>query len=302
MLNNGVYRMHILLTGGTGFIGSALVPRLLTQKHTLTILSRSSHSDTDDCHYIRNLDELADDAQIDAVINLAGASLAGARWTPGYKREIVDSRLETTRQLVACMTRLQVPPAVLLNASAIGYYGHGGHPVTEADAAGEGFSADLCRRWEEAAGHAEALGTRVCLARFGVVLDAGGGAFEELFRPFRFGLANWIGSGHQWLSWVHRSDVIAALIFLLEHDELSGPFNITAPEPVTARGMCEAIKQQRKTLLTAPVPAMVMRIMLGEMADELLINGQKVLPERLANSGFTFDHPTLKNALHAILA
>ncbi|TCO75741.1 TIGR01777 family oxidoreductase [Chromatocurvus halotolerans] len=294
--------MHILLTGGTGFIGDALVPSLLTQGHELTILSRSRHTDTEGCRYIRNLDELADDAHIDAAINLAGASLAGARWTASYKREIVDSRLETTRQLVACMQRLQVPPGVLLNASAIGYYGHGDQPVTEADDAGEGFSADLCRRWEEAASHAETLGTRVCLCRFGVVLDAGGGAFEELFRPFRFGLANWIGNGRQWLSWVHRSDVVAALAFLLEHDELSGPFNVTAPEPVTGRGMCDAIKQQRKTLITAPVPATVMRIMLGEMADELLINGQKVLPQRLTNSGFTFSYAHIDDALHAILA
>lgn len=294
--------MHILLTGGTGFIGEALVPSLLAQGHELTILSRSRHTDTDGCRYIRNLDELAGDERIDAAINLAGASLAGARWTASYKREIVDSRLETTRQLVACMQRLQVPPGVLLNASAIGYYGHGDQAVTEADDAGEGFSADLCRRWEEAASHAEALGTRVCLCRFGVVLDAGGGAFEELFRPFRFGLANWIGNGRQWLSWVHRSDVVAALAFLLEHDELSGPFNVTAPEPVTGRGMCDAIKQQRKTLITAPVPATVMRIMLGEMADELLINGQKVLPQRLTNSGFTFSYPHIDDALHAILA
>ncbi len=294
--------MHILLTGGTGFIGEALVPSLLNQGHELTILSRSHHSDTEGCRYIRTLDALADDERIDAVINLAGASLAGARWTASYKREIVDSRLETTRQLVDCMQRLQVPPGVLLNASAIGYYGHGDHPVTEADDAGEGFSADLCRRWEASASHAEALGTRVCLCRFGVVLDAGGGAFEELFRPFRFGLANWIGNGEQWLSWVHRSDVVAALTFLLEDGSLSGAFNVTAPQPVTARGMCDAIKQHRKTLLTAPVPATVMRVMLGEMADELLINGQKVLPQRLTNSGFTFSYPHIDDALRAILA
>jgi len=135
-----------------------------------------------------------------------------------------------------------------------------------------------------------------------VVLDAGGGAFEELFRPFRFGLANWIGNGEQWLSWVHRSDVVAALTFLLEDGSLSGAFNVTAPQPVTARGMCDAIKQHRKTLLTAPVPATVMRVMLGEMADELLINGQKVLPQRLTNSGFTFSYPHIDDALRAILA
>lgn len=302
MRNIGVYRMNILVTGGTGFIGSALVPLLLSREHAITMLSRSSYSDTDGCRYIRDLNELEDSEQIDAVINLAGASLAGARWSPGYKQEIVYSRLDTTRRLVECMERLQVPPAVLLNASAIGYYGHGDQPVTESAGAGEGFSADLCKQWEQVAGHAEALGTRVCLCRFGVVLDAGGGAFEELFRPFRFGLANWIGSGHQWLSWVHRQDVVAALTFLLDHDALAGPFNITAPEPVSARGMCSAIKKQRKTLLTVPVPAAIIRVMLGEMADELLINGQKVLPERLEGSGFTFSYPTIDDALHAILA
>lgn len=294
--------MHILLTGGTGFIGEALVPQLLTRGHTLIILSRSHHDDAPGCRYIRSLDELAESEHIDAVINLAGASLAGARWTPRYKREIVASRLDTTQRLVACMRRLQHAPGVLLNASAIGFYGHGERPVTEAERAGEGFSADLCSRWEQAALRADTPETRVCLCRFGVVLDAGGGAFEELFRPFRFGLANWVGNGQQWLSWVHRRDVVDALIFLLDHESLSGPFNITAPQAVTARALCAAIKQQRKTLVTAPVPGVVMRLMLGEMADELLINGQHVVPERLQLSAFSFSFPTIKEALHAILA
>ena len=136
--------MHILLTGGTGFIGSALVPHLAARGHTLTVLSRSAHEDTDSCRYIRDLDVIADDEQIDAVINLAGASLAGARWTPAYKREIVESRLATTRRLIDRMQQLQMPPQVLLNASAIGYYGHGDEPMTEDAGAGDGFSADLC--------------------------------------------------------------------------------------------------------------------------------------------------------------
>lgn len=293
--------MHILLTGGTGFIGEALVPRLLACDHTLTILSRSAHSDKENCRYIRDLDELASSARVDVVINLAGASLAGSRWTQAYKREIVDSRLDTTSRLIACMQRLESAPSLLLNASAIGYYGHGEEATTEAAGPGEGFSADLCRQWEEAAQRAEALGTRVCLCRFGVVLDAGGGAFEELYRPFRFGIANWIGDGHQWLSWVHREDVVAALEFLMGCEGLSGPVNITAPEPVTSRDMCAAIKRHRRTLLTAPVPGPVMRLMLGEMADELLIHGQRVLPERLAGQGFAFRYPTIDSALEVII-
>lgn len=293
--------MHILLTGGTGFIGEALVPRLLACDHTLTILSRAAHSDSEGCRYIRDLDELASSERVDVVINLAGASLAGSRWTQAYKREIVDSRLDTTSRLIACMQRLESAPSLLLNASAIGYYGHGEEATTEAAGPGEGFSADLCRQWEEAAQRAEALGTRVYLCRFGVVLDAGGGAFEELYRPFRFGIANWIGDGHQWLSWVHRDDVVAALEFLMGCEDLAGPVNITAPEPVTSRGMCAAIKRHRRTLLTAPVPGPVMRLMLGDMADELLIHGQRVLPERLAGQGFAFRYPTIDAALEAII-
>ena len=293
--------MHILLTGGTGFIGSALVPHLAARGHTLTVLSRSAHEDTDSCRYIRDLDVIADDEQIDAVINLAGASLAGARWTPAYKREIVDSRLATTGRLIDRMQRLQMPPQVLLNASAIGYYGHGDEPMTEHAGAGDGFSADLCQQWEDAARQIEPLGTRVCLCRFGVVLDTGGGAFEELYRPFRFGVANWIGSGRQWLSWVHRADVVAAMNFLLDRDELAGAFNITAPEPVTGRDMCAAIKRHRRTFITAGVPAPVIRLMVGEMADELLINGQRVLPERLTANGFAFTYPTIRAALDDIL-
>lgn len=294
--------MHILVTGGTGFIGDALVPHLVARQHSVTILSRSGHDDTRNCRYIRDLDALASTEQIDVVVNLAGASLAGARWTAAYKREIVDSRLDTTSRLIDCMRRLQVAPSLLLNASAIGYYGHGHSPVTEAAGPGEGFSAALCAQWEEVARRAESLGTRVCLCRFGVVLDAGGGAFEELFRPFRFGIANWIGSGRQWFSWVHRADVVAALNFLMDHDELEGPFNITAPEPVTAREMCGAIKKHKRTLLTTPVPAPVMRALLGEMASELLIQGQCVLPARLTESGFAFTYPRIDGALRAILA
>ena len=294
--------MHILMTGGTGFIGEALVPHLMTRGHRLTILSRSRHVDSETCRYIQDLNELNSSEQVDVAINLAGASLAGSRWTPAYKRKIVDSRLDTTADLIACMQRLQNPPSLLLNASAIGFYGHGDTPVTETAGAGEGFSAELCQQWEAAAQSAEALGTRVCLTRFGVVLDAGGGAFEELYRPFRFGVANWIGNGRQWLSWVHREDVVAALDFLIEHQDISGPVNITAPQPVTNRDMCDAIKAFRKTLFTAPVPAPVMRIMLGEMADELLINGQRVLPDRLTQNGFSFTYPTIDTALHAILA
>ena len=290
--------MHVLVTGGTGFIGSALVPRLRGDGHEITVLSRGAHTDGGGVRYVQSLDAIADDAGVDAVINLAGASLNGKRWSEAYKREMVASRLDTTAAVVGLCQRLSRPPSVLVSASAIGYYGdRGDETLDEASSMGEGFSAELCRDWEAAAREAEALGTRVCLARLGVVFDREGGAFVELSRPFRFGIANWLGSGRQYLSWVHRADVIAAFAFLLEHETLAGPVNITAPGPVTHRGLCAALRRKLTTLPGMPVPGFVMRVMLGEVADELLLAGQKVLPKRLEAAGFSFHYPDIDSAV-----
>ncbi len=290
--------MHYLVTGGTGFIGSALIPALLADGHSVTVLSRRPGSDQKPLRFITSLDVIPADTRIDAVVNLAGASLAGQRWTPAYKQEIVASRLATTERLLKLIARLETSPQVLLNASAIGYYGHhGDEPLTEEGAVVPGFSQDLCQRWETAAMQASALGVRVCLLRLGVVLDRDGGAMEEMARPFKFGVANWIGSGTQWLSWVHRRDVVAAIRFLQEHTELSGPFNITAPEPVTSRDFCAAMKRHKRTFITVPMPATAIKLLVGEMADELLLNGQRVLPSRLQAAGFRFALPALDDAL-----
>ena len=293
--------MRILVTGGTGFIGTALVNRLLERGHSVTVLTRQSLQGGDRLDYVSSLDILENDERIEAVINLAGASLADRRWTRKYKQEIFSSRLDTTRALVALLGRLQTPPATLLSASAIGYYGHhGDEPLDEGGESIPGFAQDLCAQWEDAALQARELGVRVCLLRLGVVLDAGGGAFTQMDRPFRLGVANWLGHGRQWLSWIHREDVIAAIEHLLADETLAGPFNLTAPDPVTSRGFCDVMKRHRRTLVTAPVPAVVMRLMVGEMANELLLNGQRVLPAALQAAGFSFRYPTLDDALRAI--
>ena len=295
--------MHYLITGGTGFIGGALIDALVADGHRATVSTRQSLADQSGCRYIADLAEIPADTRFDAVVNLAGASLAGSRWTRRYKQEIVASRLDTTREVVALCRRLDQRPGVLLSASAIGYYGHHGDELLDEDSAGTpGFSRTLCLDWENAALEAVQLGIRVCLLRLGVVLDRDGGAMVEMARPFRFGVANWLGSGRQWLSWVHRQDVVAAIGFLQDREDLSGPFNITAPEPVTSRGFCDAMKKHRRTLVTAPVPAPVMRLLVGEMADELLLNGQRVAPARLQAAGFEFQYPRLDGALADILA
>jgi uncharacterized protein (TIGR01777 family) len=294
--------MHILMTGGTGFIGGALCQKLLGEGHQLTLLTRQSLVDTQRCRYIASLEDIDPQERFEAVINLAGASLAERRWTAAYKAEILASRLETTRALLQLMQRLENTPEILLSASAIGYYGHhGDEELDESGSATPGFAQDLCQQWEQLALTVRELGVRVCLLRLGVVLDSGGGAFSQMARPFSFGVANWLGSGEQWLSWVHREDVVRAIQFLLQHSDLEGPFNITAPVAVTSRGFCDAMKRHKRTLLTAPVPAAVMRLMVGEMAEELLLNGQRVVPAALQQAGFSFNYPGLDVALRDIL-
>ena len=285
--------MHILITGGTGFIGQA--------GHRISILSRSQHRDTAQCTFVRSLRELSPDSAPDAVINLAGASLAGKRWTRAYKEELVASRVQGTRALVAYFTESADPPRALLSASAIGYYGpRGDDALTEEAAPGSGFSSELCQAWEQEAARAAEAGIRTCLLRLGVVLDRQGGALKEMALPFRFGVASWPGSGHQYLSWIHRQDVVAAMAFLLAEDTLAGPFNLTAPGPVTQREFCRAMRKHFRNLPGMPVPGPVMRLLLGEMAGELLLSGQRVVPAGLQRAGFEFRYPGIDDALAAI--
>jgi len=294
--------LHYLVTGGTGFIGASLVQSLLQAGHHVTIFTRQTISDTENCRYVGSLESIFEDTEFAAVINLAGESLADRRWTSNYKQKISDSRFGTTKALVVLLQHLQEKPAAMLSASAIGYYGHQGDaPLSENAEVVPGFAQHLCQQWESLACDAEALGIRVCRLRFGVVLDRGGGAMGQMRRPFDFGLANWMGTGRQWLSWVHRQDVIRAIQFLLHREDLSGAFNVTAPEAVTSRGFCKAMKQRRRTLITLPVPGFALRLLVGEMADELLLNGQRVVPTALQTAGFEFQYPQLDMALENIL-
>jgi len=290
--------MHILVTGGTGFIGSALVPALVARGDTVTILSRRAKGSALGVDYVTSLDDIS--KTVDAVINLAGASLADKRWSARYKKVLQTSRIATTERLVQWMNAQSTPIGVLLSGSAIGYYGSDASAVfTEQYGAGSGFAAELCQDWEQAANSAKSEHTRVVLMRLGVVLDDGGGALIQMLRSFKMGVGSWVGSGRQWLSWIHRSDVVSAMLFLLDQGSVSGPVNIVAPKAVTHREFCAIASRVKPVWFELGVPNLVLRLLVGEMANELLLNGQRVAPRALEESGFQFRHQTLDSALRA---
>lgn len=292
--------MHILITGGTGLIGSALCKALLAEGHRLTVLTRSKGQDRAGLRFITEFSQCAD--TVDAVINLAGAGLADRRWTPAYKREIRASRVDLTDDLVAWMSEQKTPPKRLISGSAIGFYGADAQATCTEDAAlGSGFSAELCHAWEAAAATAEHAGIEVTCLRLGVVLAREGGALGKMTQSFRLGIETWLGAGDQWFSWVHLEDVVRVILYALTAPSVSPVYNTVAPEPVRHRQFAREVGARSFTLLSAGVPAFVARLLAGEMADELLLSGQHVLPERLTNEGFTFRFPTLSDALSDLL-
>jgi uncharacterized protein (TIGR01777 family) len=293
--------MHILVTGGTGFIGSALVPEFLKRGFSVTVLTRHQQPVRAGVTYVQSLDALQ--TPVDVVINLAGASLAGRRWSDGYKAEMVASRAGFTEQLVQWMSAQSMPPGLLISGSAIGFYGCSRDQFfDETSPGGRGFSAQLCQAWESAASVLEGSETRVATLRLGVVFDRSGGALSEMMRSFKLGIGTWMGDGEQWLSWVHRADVVRAILFLCGDEKASGAYNVVAPRPVTHREFSRVLSARRPTLLNFGLPAPIARLLLGEMADELLLEGQRVTPNKLLEAGFDFRFASLDSALIDILA
>jgi uncharacterized protein (TIGR01777 family) len=292
--------MHILMTGGTGLIGTAACAALHAAGHRVTILTRRSRPATVEANYITSLGECAD--RVDVVINLAGAGLADKRWSSAYKRQIVSSRVDLTRALVVWMSELELPPKRLISASAIGYYGAADEQTfTEGAGVGTGFSAALCQSWDQEAGRAAAHGTQVSLLRFGVVLARDGGALGKMTQSFRLGVETWLGSGEQWLSWIHVDDAVRVIQHVLAQECPAGAYNTVAPEPARHREFAHEAGRQSKTWLKLGVPAIAARLMAGEMAEELLLSGQRVLPSQLLEDGFQFHYPTLNEALKNLI-
>lgn len=297
--------MAILITGGTGFIGRELCQALYRSGHNLTVLSRQPEKVPMLCGEstaaISSLDQLAPDDHFEFIINLAGEPIFGPRWTSQRKKLLWDSRVTLTQQLVECIGRMKHRPSALISGSAIGYYGDRGDAiVVEKDACGHDFAASLCDAWEQAARQAEQYGVRVCLLRTGLVIGRHGGFLQRMLLPFRLGLGGRIGDGRQWMSWVHLADHVAMTLLLLESAQLKGAFNLTAPDPVTNLEFTRSLGRALKRPALFPVPAAILRLVFGEMAN-LLLGSQRVLPERVQEAGFQFRFTGLDDALRDVL-
>jgi len=303
--------MRIAITGGSGFIGRRLVARLLERGDEVLVLSRRPEQARRVLGASPNLKLLEYDPYqpqawasalegYEAIVNLAGEPLASSRWTEAKKREIRRSRVETTQALVQALASLQQKPRVLLSSSAVGYYGSRpeGEPLTEADPPGQGFLAEVCQAWEAAARPAEELGIRLAILRTGIVLGPDGGALAQMLAPFQFFLGGPIGSGKQWVSWIHRDDWVSLACFLLQQG--SGVFNATAPNPVQMEEFCRTLGQVLARPSWLPVPAPALELLLGEAA-QVVLTGQKVIPQAALQLGFTFQYPHLKEALRQLL-
>lgn len=292
--------MHILVTGATGFIGKALCPSLLEKGYSVSALGRSKdkikRTFGDRLFALTDLDP---EIRFDAVINLAGENIASAKWSEQQKNKILQSRIHATRVLVDHFTNHHKPD-VFISASAIGYYGAwADEPLSEDSGFHDGFTHDLCAAWEKEALRAEILGIRTCITRLGIVLEKNGGALAKMIPPFYLGMGGVIGSGNQYMSWVHREDVIRAFGFLLENKDTSGIYNLTAPVPVTNTEFTRILARAMKRPALISMPAPVVKMIWGEMGEELLLKGQRVIPERLQKSGFQCRYSVLADALQA---
>ncbi len=301
--------MNIIVAGGSGLIGSALLKELVLQKHSIVLLSRNPertriHGSIQvvrwDSATVGEWANVIDGA--DAIINLAGESIAGRRWTSTQKRKIFSSRIDSTRAIVAAIGQSKRKPSVLMNASAVGYYGNVPDDVVEEDhQKGNGFLSNVCEQWEKEALRVRELGVRVVLLRTGIVLDKNGGALHKLLLPFQLFVGGPLGSGKQWFPWIHLQDEVSAILYALQNEQTAGPLNLSAPEPVRMAEFCKMLGKILHRPSWLPVPEILLSLILGEMAKPLLFDGQQAIPKRLVDAGFKFQFPTLESAILDIL-
>ncbi len=301
-----MHMRHILITGGTGLIGSALCKKLLDKNYQVTVLSRSPNTVPQKCGQhvtaIKSLSEIKDDVVIDAVINLAGEAIADQRWSKKRKAELETSRIDLTRNLVEWMAKRQYKPESLISGSAVGWYGDGGAEIiTEHSNYHDEYTHQLCDAWEKSALNAKQAGIRVCIVRTGLVLAPQGGFLQKMLLPFKLGLGGRLGSGEQFMPWIHISDMTNLLIFILENRRADDVFNACSPQPVTNKNFTAALARQLHRVAVIPVPAILVRGLLGEMS-RLLLTGQHAIPEKAQAMGFRFAYTDVTSALNDILS
>jgi hypothetical protein len=310
--------MRIVIAGGTGFLGSPLAEVYAEEGHEVRVLTRSlpageaRHEPGTGMPGVTRVGWKPDGQSgswaasidgADAVINLAGESIGGKRWTPQRKAQLRDSRIVPTRSLVAAIRTVAKPPAVLVSGSGAGYYGASmsGEPKTESAPPGSDFLAKLSEDWEKEARTAEPAGVRVVLIRTGVVLERSGGALAKMLPPFRFFAGGPMGTGRQYLSWIHRLDWVEMVRWIVQTPEAAGPINVTAPHPVTNREFARALGRSLHRPALVPAPAFALKLLLGEMAGPLILTGQRAVPARAQALGYHFRYPEIDIAFRGIL-
>jgi len=303
--------MRVVVAGGSGLIGRKLIEELLRAQHEVVVLSRKPENvrkifpavraEFWDAKSFDGLTSVLDGA--DAIINLIGESIGAKRWTRTQKRRILSSRIVSTQAIVAAIKQTQRKPSVLLNASAVGYYGNAPEgELTEANPRGTGFLADVCARWETEALKVREFDMRVVMLRSGVVLDKNGGVLQKLLIPFRFFVGGPMGTGKQWFPWIHLQDEVNVILFAMENEQIAGPLNLSAPESVRMLEFCRELGKILHRPSWMRVPGFVLKCVLGEMAQPLLLHSQKIIPQKLVDAGFKFQFPKLEDALRNLLS
>ncbi len=319
-----MYKERYLITGGSGFIGTQLTKQLLLEGHQVTLLTRDevktlNHFDSlmkqaqierdapntaqATVKTITGFEQLTDDDSFNVVINLAGQGIAEKRWSDKVKQQLIDSRINTTRALYDYLKDALVKPDVLVSGSALGFYGyqHGDTPLDESAQGDNSFSSRLCASWEAQARQIEALGIRSCYLRTGIVLGKNGGALAKMLAAFKWGLGGPMGSGKQWMSWIHMDDIVGIIRYAVAHEEISGAINATAPTPVTNKTFAKVLGKALKRPALIPMPAFLLKLMMGQMAEELLLSGQRVMPQKMLDAGYNFKFKQLADALDKIV-
>jgi uncharacterized protein (TIGR01777 family) len=286
--------MKVAIAGASGMIGQALTDHLRSSGHTVVPLKRNAPGSS---QVFLGVDEKYL-SEFDAVVNLAGENIAGRRWTDSQKKLIEESRTSTAGYLASCLSRTTGKPVVFINASAVGYYGNRGDLVLdESSSVGEGFLAETCKKWESAAEQACREGLRIVKLRIGVVLGRNGGALAKMLLPFQMGAGGILGDGKQYMSWIAIEDAVRAIEFILANDSVNGAVNLVSPKPVTNSQFTSAMGKVLKRPVILPAPAFALKMILGDMAKEMLLEGNRVLPKKLESAGFKFMYPNVEDAL-----